>query len=86
MSEKYLLKKEAYIELSPDFKICRVLNGMWQVSGSYGRINPTLAVSDMDNYLNAGFITWDLADHYGPAEDFVKIFREKSIQGVKRKS
>ena len=26
-------------------------------------------------YHDAGFTTWDLADHYGPAEDFIGEFR-----------
>jgi aryl-alcohol dehydrogenase-like predicted oxidoreductase len=28
-------------------------------------------------YHDAGFTTWDLADHYGPAEDFVGEFRRR---------
>lgn len=33
----------------------------------------------MFEYLNAGFTTWDLADHYGPAEDFVGEFRRQLV-------
>jgi aryl-alcohol dehydrogenase-like predicted oxidoreductase len=29
----------------------------------------------MFEYLDSGFNTWDLADHYGPAEDFIGEFR-----------
>ncbi len=29
----------------------------------------------MSAYHDAGFTTWDLADHYGPAEDFLGAFR-----------
>jgi aryl-alcohol dehydrogenase-like predicted oxidoreductase len=28
-------------------------------------------------YHDAGFTTWDLADHYGPAEDFIGAFRRQ---------
>jgi len=28
-------------------------------------------------YQDAGFTTWDLADHYGPAEDFIGEFRRQ---------
>ena len=28
-------------------------------------------------YHDAGFTTWDLADHYGPAEDFIGAFRRR---------
>jgi len=59
--------------------ICRILNGMWQVSGGHGRIDPTAAVKDMFHYLDAGFTTWDLADHYGPAEDLMGEFRRQLL-------
>ncbi len=72
-----MLRENAYMKLTADLKICRVLNGMWQVSGAHGKIDPQIAVGKMVDYANAGFITWDLADHYGPAEDFVKMFRLK---------
>ena len=32
------------------------------------------AVDSMSAYHEAGFTTWDLADHYGPAEDFIGDF------------
>ena len=57
--------------------ICRVLNGMWQVSGAHGRIDPAAALDAMAAYHDAGFTTWDLADHYGPAEDFIGEFRRR---------
>lgn len=31
----------------------------------------------MFQYLDAGFTTWDLADHYGPAEDLIGEFRQQ---------
>ena len=50
---------------------------MWQVSGAHGAIDPARAVEAMFAYHDAGFTTWDLADHYGPAEDFVGEFRRR---------
>ncbi len=64
-------------QLTPDMRICRLLNGMWQVSGAHGRIDPLAALQNMFAYLDAGFTTWDLADHYGPAEDFIGEFRRQ---------
>ena len=61
--------------IAPDMNICRLLNGMWQVSGAHGRIDPHAALEDMCLYHDAGYTTWDLADHYGPAEDFIGAFR-----------
>jgi aryl-alcohol dehydrogenase-like predicted oxidoreductase len=42
---------------------------MWQVSGAHGAIDPMRAVDAMSAYHDAGFTTWDLADHYRPAEE-----------------
>ncbi len=69
------LPDDAYTRLAPDLPMCRVLNGMWQVSGAHGPIDRRAAVPSMLTYHDAGFTTWDLADHYGPAEDFVGAFR-----------
>jgi aryl-alcohol dehydrogenase-like predicted oxidoreductase len=66
-----------YYPLSPDLTMCRIVNGMWQVAGGHGQINPELAVNDMMRYHDAGFTSWDLADIYGPAEDFIGQFRHK---------
>jgi aryl-alcohol dehydrogenase-like predicted oxidoreductase len=63
--------------LAPDLSICRILNGMWQVSGAHGAIDPGRAVEAMFAYHERGFTTWDLADHYGPAEDLVGAFRRE---------
>lgn len=66
-------------QLTQDTSICRILNGMWQVSGAHGRINPEKAIANMFDYFDAGYTTWDLADHYGPAEDFIGEFRRQLI-------
>ena len=63
--------------LAPDLQVCRILNGMWQVSGAHGPIDPETAVESMFPYQDSGFTTWDLADHYGPAEDFIGEFRRR---------
>jgi aryl-alcohol dehydrogenase-like predicted oxidoreductase len=63
--------------LTPDTEICRIVNGMWQVSGAHGRIDRERAVEAMFAYHDAGFTTWDLADHYGPAEDLIGEFRRR---------
>jgi aryl-alcohol dehydrogenase-like predicted oxidoreductase len=69
------LPESSRFPLAPDLPVCRILNGMWQVSGAHGAIEPGRAVTAMFAYHDAGFTTWDLADHYGPAEDFVGAFR-----------
>lgn len=52
---------------------------MWQVAGGHGYIDNELAIADMMRYHEAGFTTWDLADIYGPAEDFIGQFRRKLL-------
>ena len=63
--------------IAPDFEICRILNGMWQVAGVHGQIDGESAINEMIQYHNAGFTTWDLADIYGPAESFIGEFRKR---------
>jgi aryl-alcohol dehydrogenase-like predicted oxidoreductase len=60
-----------------DVEICRVLNGMWQVAGGHGSIDHEKALAEMVAYHGSGFTSWDLADIYGPAEDFIGDFRKK---------
>jgi aryl-alcohol dehydrogenase-like predicted oxidoreductase len=64
-------------QFAPNLTICRILNGLWQVSGGHGAIDPERAVEAMFRYHDAGFTTWDLADHYGPAEELVGEFRRR---------
>ncbi|MBD3883215.1 aldo/keto reductase [Phormidium tenue FACHB-886] len=71
------LSPSSRLQFTPDLEICRILNGMWQVSGAHGTIDPRSAISRMFDYIDAGYITWDLADHYGPAEDFIGKFRRQ---------
>jgi len=58
---------------------------MWQVAGGHGNIDRESALADMIRYHEAGFTTWDLADIYGPAEDFIGEFRSRllKLKGIK---
>lgn len=62
------------INLADNLQICRILNGMWQVSGTHGQIDKLKAIKSMIDYYNKGFTTWDLADIYGPAESYIGEF------------
>jgi len=73
------LSIESQLQFTPDLRICRILNGLWQVSGAHGRIESKTAIREMFDYVDAGFTTWDLADHYGPAEDFIGEFRRQFV-------
>ena len=74
------LPEASRFRLAADLDICRVLHGMWQVSGGHGEIPPVAAVGAMFDYQDEGFTTWDLADHYGPAEEFVGEFRRQLVE------
>jgi aryl-alcohol dehydrogenase-like predicted oxidoreductase len=73
------LNQYEHHQLAPDFATVRIINGMWQVAGGHGYIDHELAIADMMRYHEAGFTTWDLADIYGPAEDFIGQFRRKLL-------
>ena len=64
-------------QLTQDLSICRILNGMWQVSGGHGQINHDSAINQMLEYAENGFNTWDMADIYGPAESLYGDFRNE---------
>jgi aryl-alcohol dehydrogenase-like predicted oxidoreductase len=74
------LPQASRLQFTPDLNICRILNGMWQVSGGHGRIDPEAALQSMLTYLDTGYTTWDLADHYGPAEDLIGKFRRQLLE------
>ena len=71
------LPASSHTQFAADLTMCRILNGMWQVSGAHGTVDSVRAVDAMSAYHEAGFTTWDLADHYGPAEDFIGDFRRQ---------
>jgi aryl-alcohol dehydrogenase-like predicted oxidoreductase len=57
--------------LAPDLEISRILTGLWQVAdmehGGHILDAATAAVA-MGPYVEAGYSTFDMADHYGSAE------------------
>lgn len=66
------------IDLAPGFSIARVLTGLWQMADQErdGRpFDPAAAAAAMRPYAGAGFTTFDMADHYGSAEDVVGRYR-----------
>lgn len=68
-----------FYRLAPGLTICRIVNGMWQVAGGHGYIDHESAIADMIRYHDTGFTSWDLADIYGPAEDFIGQFRRRLL-------
>jgi len=50
------------------FKICPIVNGLWQTAGGHGEIDLNRAQQEMRKLFNSGFTSFDGADIYGPAE------------------
>lgn len=75
-----------YTELAPDFKISRVLTGLWQIADMEKNgdpLDPDATATAMAPYVQAGLTTFDMADHYGSAEIIAGTFRNKHELGNK---
>jgi aryl-alcohol dehydrogenase-like predicted oxidoreductase/enamine deaminase RidA (YjgF/YER057c/UK114 family) len=69
------------IALAPDLSMARVLTGLWQVADLErdGRSLDLDAAADaMAPYAKSGFTTFDMADHYGSAEEIVGRFHSRA--------
>ena len=74
------------IELAPGLEISRIVTGLWQVADMErdGRtLDRDRAAADMAAYAAAGFDSFDMADHYGSAEDITGRFT-RSSQAARR--
>lgn len=70
----------AFTHLAPDLRISRILTGLWQIADMErdGRtLNLDQVALAMTPYAEAGFTTFDMADHYGSAEEIAGIFKNK---------
>ena len=69
--------KAQRFELAPDYSISRVLNGCWQLSQGHS-LNGPLDMSDVKKAFyelkDLGFTTFDCADIYTGAEEFIGSF------------
>jgi aryl-alcohol dehydrogenase-like predicted oxidoreductase/enamine deaminase RidA (YjgF/YER057c/UK114 family) len=70
--------------LAPGLEASRIVTGLWQVADQErdGRVLDHAAAADaMAAYAKAGFDSFDMADHYGGAEQIFSRFREAGGQG-----
>ena len=69
--------------LAPDLTISRVVTGLWQVADMEreGPLDVASAADAMAPYVRAGLTTFDMADHYGSAEDIAGCFHERAPGG-----
>lgn len=66
--------------LAPDLKISKIITGLWQIADMErdGQIiDLDQAAESMIPYAEAGFTSFDMADHYGSAELIAGIFNTK---------
>ena len=64
--------------LAPGLEISRVLTGLWQIADMErggGPVDAAAAGRAMGAYVYAGLTTFDMADHYGSAEEIAGRFR-----------
>ena len=76
-----------YCELAPGFTISRVLTGLWQIADMERNghsLNLENTARSMTPYVEAGFNAFDMADHYGSAEEIAGLFNRKHAKGTAR--
>lgn len=69
--------RPARTELAPGLEISRIVTGLWQVADMEkdgAKLDPARAAADMAAYAEAGFDSFDMADHYGSAEEIAGQF------------
>ncbi|MFZ1813387.1 MAG: aldo/keto reductase [Rhizobiaceae bacterium] len=74
-------------ELAPGMQISRALTGLWQVADierKSGPIDPKKGAGYLQAYVDAGFDTFDMADHYGTSEIIAGEMLKGSAQGGRR--
>jgi aryl-alcohol dehydrogenase-like predicted oxidoreductase/enamine deaminase RidA (YjgF/YER057c/UK114 family) len=71
--------------LAPGLETSRIVTGLWQVADQErdGRsLDHATAAAVLAEYAEAGFDSFDMADHYGGAEDIVGLFRRQGGQAA----
>ena len=66
-------------EMAPGFSISRVLTGLWQIADMERddrRLDLEQTAEAMKPYVEAGFTTFDMADHYGSSEIIAGLYGE----------
>jgi aryl-alcohol dehydrogenase-like predicted oxidoreductase/enamine deaminase RidA (YjgF/YER057c/UK114 family) len=66
-------------ELAPGLTISRVATGLWQVADMerHATVDSGAAAAALSRYAEAGFTTFDMADHYGSAEQIAGRLHER---------
>ena len=68
------------VELAEGLEIPRIVTGLWQIADLERDgvvVDPAHAAGAMRAYVEAGLDAFDMADHYGSAEDIAGAYRER---------
>ena len=76
-----------HTHLARDLRISRVITGLWQIADMERdghSLDKERAAGSMRDYARAGLTTFDMADHYGSAEEIAGMFRQRcaDIEGI----
>lgn len=77
-------QQNTHTELAPDLRISRIITGLWQIADmerDQQTLNLEQTAQSMMAYADAGLTTFDMADHYGSAEEIAGIFSNKYADG-----
>ena len=67
-------------QLAPDLSVSRVITGLWQIADMERggqKVNLEDKSEAMKAYVDRGFHSFDMADHYGSAEDIIGVYKNK---------
>lgn len=66
------------IELAPGYRVSRITKGNWQLAARHGDpVDEDQAIDDMRRFVEAGFTSFDCADHYVGVEELIGTFRKR---------
>lgn len=65
-----------------NLEVSRTIQGYWQLAGGHGKYNIDDAIKNMEAHYRAGITTLDTADIYGPSEQIMGKFIEKTPGAV----
>lgn len=66
------------IELAENLKISRIVTGLWQIADMErdgNTLDPVTTSKYMQDYVDSGFTSFDMADHYGSSEIIAGTFK-----------
>jgi len=74
------------IQLAEGLEISRIITGLWQIADMEregNTLDPVATANYMEPYVEAGFTSFDMADHYGSSEIITGTFKNTNPLGNK---